>query len=159
MYMSREELLQNYEYIATRGVLRKEYPFIKTIIPIKNYEDYEYLKYVDIIVDPFKLLDYIKQEVPNARLYPFFKYIQRDEVNDGYQIFIGLSLLFDTDNTETYNFIRQLKSDIIDKIDMVRESKAIPSDMRIKKGRIDHSGWGISQDDYEKVLKYVSEEQ
>ncbi len=130
--MTKEDFLKNYEYIITRRALRKEFPFIMDVLPVENFEQYDFLKYVNIVIDIYKLLE---QHPELGPIYPHLSYMMKSEDK---KYFISYTILGFFEGDESV--AKQINSDINDVIDAVYRSQSIPADMKLDKGMI-----GISQ--------------
>ena len=123
-HMTPEQLENNYEYKVVKRALIREFPWIKDVTFTPNELDQYNHIFLNLIVDPAQMGEYYG--------YTFNPWII-GRINRG-EKYIGNypSLIFDVS-------YEQGKEDIInplnDMIEQIRNSPALPEDLRLPKGR------------------------
>ena len=123
-HMTPEQLENNYEYKVVKRALMKEFPWIKDVTFTPNELDQYNTIFLNLIVDPMQMKD--------TYGYEFNSWVSsRIERGENYRGNYP-SLLFDVS-------YEQGKEDIMDPlnkmIQQIRNSPALPQDMRLPKGR------------------------
>lgn len=138
--MTTGEFLNNYEYKVTKRLVKKEYPFIIDLIPTERFEQYDFLKFVYAVVDPYKMMELYPKLSP---LYKYINYSMNIEVN-GVEYIYGVTLksFLDDDKANTAEALK-IGFHIDNIISSIHKSPAIPDDMRIQYGEIEVSGYII----------------
>lgn len=138
--MSIKEFLNNYEYKVTKRILRKEYPFITDVIPTERFEDYDFLKFVYVVIDPYKMLEMYPDMAP---LYKYLTYSMNIDVR-GTEYIYGVSLKsFLDDNKSRKSEAVNITFHIEKTVSTIHKSPSLPQDMRIQYGEIEVSGYVI----------------
>ena len=119
--LTREEFLDNYEYKVTKRLLKKEFPFIIDMVPTENFEDYNSVHFVYVVIDPNKFI----QEHPEAELYSYIQYLG-EIFMPGYVY--GMSFKFFFESPEDYY---PQQEEISDTIRGVHFSNSIPPDLKL----------------------------
>ena len=119
--LTREEFLDNYEYKVTKRLLKKEFPFIIDVVPTENFEEYESVHFVYVIIDPNKFME----EYPEARIWSHLKYLS-EIFMPGYVYGMSFKFFFDTE--EDY---LPLQKEIEETIRGVHYSQSIPPDLKL----------------------------
>jgi hypothetical protein len=119
--ITREEFLDNYEYKVTKRLLKKEFPFIIDVVPTENFEDYNSVHFVYVVIDPNKFIE----EHPEAKLYSYIQYLG-EIFMPGYVY--GMSFKFFFESPED---LYPIQGEIEDTIRGVHFSNSIPSDLKL----------------------------
>jgi hypothetical protein len=119
--ITREEFLDNYEYKVTKRLLKKEFPFIIDVVPTENFEDYNSVHFVYVVIDPNKFI----QEHPEAEIWSYLRYLG-EIFMPGYVY--GMSFKFFFESPEDYY---PLQEEIGDTIRGVHLSNSIPPDLKL----------------------------
>jgi len=53
--MTKEEIINNYEFKLTKKTLLRQFPWIKDMVPSDDADSYKTLCFVEIIIDPYEL--------------------------------------------------------------------------------------------------------
>ena len=145
--MTPEEVKNNYQFIVTKKILKKEYPWIKDILVPETYEDVNKfgIIFLNFVVDPWELAKekdwrvawYVKNYVTNPNAWGRFWTPY-------------LSTMF---SNQSGNGPTQIGHDIEDQMRKIRNSPAIPSEYKLPEGRTFGNGsWFLSPD-----AKFVEE--
>jgi len=136
--MTTEEFISNYEYIITRRALKKEFPFIIDVIPSEGFEKYNFLKYVNVVIDPYKIIDMYPELGP---VYKYMPYATKTE--DGkYYVSYTFNMFLEGDEEQS----KEIRTDIDDVISAISRSDSIPKDMQLPEGHIEVSTYLVPVD-------------
>ena len=139
--MKVEDFLDNYEYKVTKRLLKKEFPYVINILPTENFEQYETLSFVFVVINPHKFIEtykdlglsipgylshlndsFIPEYVFGASLGFFFTYNKSG--HSGQSVNIG--------KWEISPDFKSIQNEIGDTITSVHNSGSIPKDLKLK---------------------------
>lgn len=137
--MKVEDFLDNYEYKVTKRLVKKEFPYVIDIIPTENFEDYNTLSFVFIVINPQKFMSMYSEL--NLKMWGYLDYLN-DNFIPGYVYGNSLNFFFYPPKGQPEPDFKPIENDIRDTIDSVHKSEAIPKDLRLK-GEIAASGYMV----------------
>lgn len=125
--MTKEEVLNNYEFKLTRKTLIRQYPWIKDVVPSDDVDNYKTLCFVEIIFNPYELGEQEGWEVAS--------YVGHMG---------GISNTFMSPYLTTFFVHREgpnkLETEIENEMTMIHKTPAIPRDLKMDR-RISTSSW------------------
>jgi len=119
--ITTEQFLDNYEYKVIKRLLKREFPFIIDVVPTENFEDYNSVHFIYVVIDPNKFIE----EHPEAKLYSYIQYLG-EIFMPGYVYGMSLKFFFESDE-DLYPIQREIEDTII----AVHNSNSIPSDLAL----------------------------
>jgi len=127
--MTKEEIINNYEFKLTKKTLLRQFPWIKDMVPSDDSDGYKSLCFVDIIIDPFELGEQEGWEVASyvSPVSSIFKY---RGFNSPY-----LSTFYEHRDGPS-----ELEKQIENEMTMIHKTPAIPIDLKLDR-RISPSTW------------------
>lgn len=124
--MTDQELMDNYEFKIIERMIKREYPFVKKIVPSEGHELYKSLLFLDAVIDATKLFDYMKVAMPS-----YFPYMINSSTYGGSMATPYLTTFFQDDEH------RPIAKDIQDKISSIitktHKSSALPTELKLKR--------------------------
>lgn len=127
--MKVEDFLENYEYKVTKRLLKKEYPYIINILPTENFEDYETLSFVFIVINPNKFMETYSEL--DLKIPGYLNYIHETFI-PGYVFGVNLGFFFHNPSERTPPNLKPIQDDIEKTIESIRKSESIPKDLKLK---------------------------
>jgi len=120
MFMTAQEIQDNYTYKIVRKVLMREYPWIKDVqLDIPGLEKFEYVLFLDIYINPY--------ELGEERGYNVARWIEASIRNKEDYYTSVITMYFDGSSEE----MRAITTEVNDTIEATQNSPAIPQDMRL----------------------------
>ena len=121
---TKEEIENSYLFKATKRAFKRKYPFIKEMKLEDDWESYSTLLFVEVIFNPYELLDYLNIPQTESNL----KYLNRwGDSGASY-----LSMFFPA-KVNANNVISNLSNDVNGLAERIHESPALESDMSLPK--------------------------
>lgn len=128
--MKVEDFLDNYEYKVTKRILKREYPYVINIIPTENFEQYETLSFVFVIINPHKFIETYKDL--DLKIPGYLSHLSDNFLPD--YIFganLGFFFTYDKSHHSSPDF-KSIQDDIEHTVESVRKSESIPKDLKLK---------------------------
>lgn len=73
-------IMNTKEFKVIKSILKKTYPFITDIRLTYNWETYDNSLFIDAIVDPFKLKEYLGDDLSTTMMNTFGRYAKGEEM-------------------------------------------------------------------------------
>lgn len=138
--MKVEDFLDNYEYKATKRVLKKEYPYVINILPTENFEQYETLSFVFVVINPHKFIETYKDL--DLKIPGYLSHLNDSFIPEYvFGASLGFFFTYDKSGHSSPDF-KSIQNEIGDTITSVHNSGSIPKDLKLK-GEIAVSGYMI----------------
>jgi hypothetical protein len=127
--MKVEDFLENYEYKVTKRLLKKEYPYVINVLPTENFEQYETLSFVFVVINPYKFME--TYEHLDLKIPVYLSYLG-DSIIPGYIFGANLGFFFHKSSERTSPNLKPIQDDIEKTIESIRKSESIPKDLKLK---------------------------
>jgi hypothetical protein len=122
MFMTQQEIENNFTYKIVRKVLMREYPWIKDVrLDIEGLEKYTNVIFIEIFIDPYQMTNMYGWNVP--------RWIETS-IREGEPYESTVLSLFVKQSSEE---VKWLRDEIEQTIYHTQNSPAIPQDMRLDK--------------------------
>lgn len=126
IHMTPEELKNNYQFIITRRLLMKDFPWIKNVLPPDDDINKYGLIFLNLIVDPYELA-----KERDWRVAWFIKSYLQPGLMRGTFWSPYLSTMFASGSEGASSETRELES----YMNKIASSPAIPQDIKLPRGR------------------------
>ena len=121
--ITKEELLQNYEWKTMKRVLKREFPWLVDIdVNSENLQNYISVL-IELVIDPFVFSDTFNVGIKKSILVDL---MNKEEVKEYY-----LPMIFDVSD----RFETELYDRILNLLKMVRDSKSLPDELIFSQSR------------------------
>ena len=128
--MKVEDFLDNYEYKVTKRLLKKEFPYVINIIPTENFEEYQTLAFVFVVINPHKFIETYKDldlKIPGYLSHLSDSFIPEYVFGAN----LGFFFTYDKSHHSSPDF-KSIQDEIERTIESVRKSESIPKDLKLK---------------------------
>lgn len=136
-FLTKEEVVNSYEWKLTEKILKRQFPWIKGIELDEGDVNKYNLIFVDIIIDPYLLA---KEKDWMINWYKVRGLRNREPMRENF-----LTIYYNVSYDET----KELYEEIEDTLYSVKSSKAIPDDLKLPKSRSMGIGGYKTSSDYQ----------
>jgi hypothetical protein len=127
----RDHILSNGEFKIIRKILKREFPFIKDVIPSSVLDDYNTVTFLDIILDTPTFENTLGVQMSNIIKSMYKDELERGEYNTSY-----LPSVYRRDDKEA---LVDFNDNVRDTLKRINKSSVVPSEMKLKpKADISH---------------------
>ena len=116
--MTEEQFISSLPYRLVERFLKRKYPWIKRIVPSSYWNDYEMVRFIDIIIDP--------KELSNIFGLDLARWVRRGEYHGPY-----ISLFFE--GGPEMKEIAEFQTELEQSIKKIQRSVALPDDYKSDK--------------------------
>jgi hypothetical protein len=127
----RDHILSNGEFKIIRKILKREFPYIKDVIPSIVLDDYNTVTFLDIILDTPTFENALGVQMSNIIKNMYKDELERGEYNTSY-----LPSVYRRDDKEA---LVDFNDNVRDTLKRINKSSVVPSEMKLKpKADISH---------------------
>lgn len=127
----RDHVLSNGEFKIIRKILRREFPYIKDVVPSIVLDDYNTVTFLDIILDTPTFENALGVQMSNIIKNMYKDELERGEYNTSY-----LPSVYRRDDKEA---LVDFNDNVRDTLKRINKSSVVPDEMRLKpKADISH---------------------
>jgi hypothetical protein len=127
----RDHILSNGEFKIIRKILKREFPYIKDVIPSSVLDDYNTVTFLDIILDTPTFEETLGVQMSNIIKNMYKDELERGEYNTSY-----LPSVYRRDDKEA---LVDFHDNVRDTLKRINKSSAVPSEIKLKpKADISH---------------------
>ncbi len=127
----RDHILSNGEFKIIRKILKREFPYIKDVIPSSVLDDYNTVTFLDIILDTPTFENALGVQMSNIIKNMYKDELERGEYNTSY-----LPSVYRRDDKEA---LVDFNDNVRDTLKRINKSSVVPSEMKLKpKADISH---------------------
>jgi hypothetical protein len=127
----RDHILSNGEFKIIRKILKREFPYIKDVIPSSVLDDYNTVTFLDIILDTPTFENTLGVQMSNIIKNMYKDELERGEYNTSY-----LPSVYRRDDKEA---LVDFNDNVRDTLKRINKSSVVPSEMKLKpKADISH---------------------
>lgn len=127
----RDQVLSSGEFKIIRKILKREFPYIKDVVPSSVLDDYNTVTFLDIILDTPTFEETLGVQMSNV-----IKGIYKDDIEKGTFFTTYLPSVYRRDDKEA---LVDFNDNVRDTLKRINKSSAVPSEMKLKpKADISH---------------------
>ena len=127
----RDHILSNGEFKIIRKILKREFPYIKDVVPSSVLDDYNTVTFLDIILDTPTFENTLGVQMSNIIKNMYKDELERGEYNTSY-----LPSVYRRDDKEA---LVDFNDNVRDTLKRINKSSVVPSEMKLKpKADISH---------------------
>jgi hypothetical protein len=120
----RDHVLSNGEFKIIRKILKREFPYIKDVVPSIVLDDYNTVTFLDIILDTPTFEETLGVQMSNIIKNMYKNELERGEYNTSY-----LPSAYRRDDKEA---LVDFHDNVRDTLKRINKSSAVPDEMRLK---------------------------
>ena len=120
----RDQVLSSGEFKIIRKILKREFPYIKDVVPSSVLDDYNTVTFLDIILDTPTF-----EETLGVQMSNIMKGIYKDDIEKGTFFTTYLPSVYGRDDKEA---LVDFNDNVRDTLKRINKSSVVPDEMRLK---------------------------